>query len=185
MLKIKLCKEKKLNLIVIPYNVDILKFIIKECTRLNYDFNKNQIINGFKQKAKAEEIKEILQDYTATLIKTFIKNQKSGNRWFACIKCINNHIFETAISHLKKGRWCNICTHKKEYRNQRTAKILKNTEKSEINSKKYDKKIYCKFCNCLIHPRTKNQHIKTKKHKRNLLNFTKLITNFSFNNKKN
>jgi len=61
----------------------------------------------------------------------------------------------------------------------------KYAEKVKLIQKKYDKKkIYCKFCNCRLHPRIKNQHIKTKKHKRNLLNFTKLIKNFLFNKKK-
>lgn len=113
--KLILCKEKEINLIVVPYNIDhnkLCHFIANECRKLKYDFVNNpdsfDLDNCIvKVDSKIDEFNKLISSKNGEWI--------DGN--YVCresevtIQCDKGHQWTTKIKYIKNGAWCHTCSY--------------------------------------------------------------------------
>ena len=112
-LKIKLCKEKGVNLIVIPYTVsldNLQDYISLFCNKLNIQIPNKNVIDlqnlQLDYKNKLKELQEIAQSKDGQLLSTTYLGSNKKLTW----TCHNGHTWHATPTYIKHGYWCNKCT---------------------------------------------------------------------------
>lgn len=111
-IKINVCKEKKINLIIIPYFIkqnEICSYIRNELIKINFickqkseSFDINQI---FCDQSKTQELINLIESKNGKLISGKFINQSSE----ITLKCEKSHEWTTKIKYILHGAWCHIC----------------------------------------------------------------------------
>ena len=111
-LKNKICTDKKIYLINIPYTVktdDLQQYIIDDCNKLNINIpNKIKIdidTVEIPYKKNLDNFRSIAKQNGGTLLS---KSYLGSTRKYE-FKCKNNHIFKLTPIQLKNNRWCPTC----------------------------------------------------------------------------
>ncbi len=121
-LKLKLCKNRNIPLIVIPYIInknDFQQFIINKCKKFNINIPNVNIINiknikveyinnRYNLQYKINKLEEI-KNYVVQKKGVLLSNKYINNKTKLEIKCEHNHIFEAVSYAIKKGVWCTQC----------------------------------------------------------------------------
>ena len=125
-IKIILCKEKNINLLIVSYTIkNVEEYIENELTKLQINIiskilrNKIEVINEYK-----ETIKKIVDEKNGKLLtENFILQTDTIQ-----LECENKHIFDTKVKYILIGRWCNSCRNREVPENIRIkiAENLKN-----------------------------------------------------------
>jgi len=111
-LKAKLCNEKKITLIIVPYTIDLDKmddFIVKECEKYGFKINDYKKISlqdlNVYSRGKMEVINEAAKKRGGScLSKTYIdRNTKLS------FKCSKGHIWGARPEDIIRGHWCPNC----------------------------------------------------------------------------
>lgn len=113
-----ICEQRGIILLIIPYDIQhgkIYDFLVKKCTALNLDFNKDDfdLSACYKKFNIKNNLSQIAKNKEGELL-DFIDDK-------ALIRCKNNHQFLIKIKYLKRGIWCNMCG--REVRPERKDKI--------------------------------------------------------------
>ena len=111
--KLKLCKENEVDLIVIPFDIvneNILPYIVKELKDIGYDVDDEKIksfkMNSiYKTRSRTEEIKNLIESKGGKLIDGSYLSGAS----FITIECEKGHQWTTRISCIKNNSWCHQC----------------------------------------------------------------------------
>lgn len=113
-IKIKLCKENNVKLIIIPELINILKidllknFIKTECIRLNIELPKNyDDINIDIRQAycgKVAEAKYLAKLKGGECLSEIFDKDK------LLFKCNKDHLWECSLSKIRTGTWCKLCS---------------------------------------------------------------------------
>jgi hypothetical protein len=114
-IKTEKCKEKGINLIIVPYTIPhnkICKFINDEASNLqltikgNYkEFNLSDLKHT---KTLTQIITDIINEKGGKLIEGVCSNMDS----IIVVKCDKDHIWSTAVKNIKQGCWCAKSTHR-------------------------------------------------------------------------
>lgn len=112
--KKKICLEKGVNLIIIPYTVNyniMQKYIIQECKKLNIIVPNKNIIFDYKkfniyQKSRLEEMKVIAINNNGKLLSKSYINAQIKLKW----QCKEGHIWKAMPMSIKQSKsWCPFC----------------------------------------------------------------------------
>jgi len=116
-LKVKICKKKGINLIVIPYTIKLAnfqEFIINKCKELDIIMPNDEIINiddlEIDYKNRLEELRKIIEKKGGTLLsKSYIgANEKIK------VQCKKGHIWNPKVSSIKNNHWCRKCLYNQD-----------------------------------------------------------------------
>lgn len=120
-LKIKICNENNIKLIIVPYTVQhekIYDFIYDKCIKYGFDVSKSEnfsILSCLSKSGKLAKVKDIIKEKNGEFIKS-IKDD------IICIKCDKGHFWETKLIKICAGSWCHTC-----------GKIVKDDTKEKIS----------------------------------------------------
>jgi hypothetical protein len=156
--KASVCKERNVNLIIIPYTVkmhDIPSFIIEKCKALEYKFNylaPMPISNFLKQRCKLDDITELVERRHGTVVEI---PKEINHVTDIKLKCKEGHEWITTLKYLKRGFWCKICGFKlSDERKEKIAKGMKRKrggDENEVIKHVKTETLYEKPCaKCLI-----------------------------------
>lgn len=116
-MKEQMCKEKEINLLVIPYyenNDDqkLIKYIINKCEELGYtNLNKKINLSLFYEKIPFwDEINELATKKNGKCLSKVFINTKTKMLW----ECEFGHQWEAPLNTIKNGHWCLICSGKEK-----------------------------------------------------------------------
>lgn len=163
-IKIKLCKENDVKLIVIPQLFtrlklsNLMEFIKQKFLELNINvpFNLNEIkidLSKITDRAAFIEYKKIAKSKGGKCLSDIYTNCFEKLKW----QCRLNHVWEAPGYSIKNGSWCPFCAgvvpmtleEVKNLINKKNGILL--SEKYESSSKKI--KICCKVCNTIWTPK--------------------------------
>lgn len=111
-LKVKICKEKGVNLIVIPYTIkpeNFQEFIINRCDELNIKISNKEKINiddlKIDYKNRLSELRQIIEAKGGKLLsKSYLGIDKKIK-----VECKKGHIWYPTAYSIKCGHWCRKC----------------------------------------------------------------------------
>ncbi|AYV75879.1 MAG: hypothetical protein Terrestrivirus3_148 [Terrestrivirus sp.] len=112
-IKLKLCQENNVNLIVVPYTIpqdEIAQYLFDETTKLGYkpgtydDFD-IEIVN--KLASQHEKTLQKIKEKDGILLKGVYMYADSE----LTVRCKNNHEFTTTPKNLNRDLWCDDCAH--------------------------------------------------------------------------
>ncbi|WP_215575299.1 zinc-ribbon domain-containing protein [Bacillus mycoides] len=112
-MKRKMCKEKGIKLITVPYTVAnndelFVKFIVHSLKKLNIFIANNNIIDFKKLNQQLSELKKlnsIAQSHGGKCLSNTYLGSETKLRW----ECSKGHIWETIPYLIKNGSWCPTC----------------------------------------------------------------------------
>ena len=145
--KKSICKKKKILLIVITYEDNLLDLPIKIKNILlknninikKINFKKNIDFNKiYQHRAFINEMQEIAKGRGGKCLASKYDKSSTHYKW----KCKKGHIWENSFNNIKnKGQWCRVCATKKNSEAQRLTikamQILAKKMEGECLSKKY------------------------------------------------
>ncbi|MFS0558880.1 zinc-ribbon domain-containing protein [Brevibacillus sp. 179-C9.3 HS] len=114
-LKEKLCLQKGITLIIIPYdsyNSDesLLQYIIEQLRRFNIDIEislSNFSLNDFYKRSQVlVELRTLAESRNGKLLSNHYINDKSKVRW----QCAEGHTWEAIPNNIKNNSWCPYCS---------------------------------------------------------------------------
>nr|QBK88384.1 MAG: hypothetical protein LCMiAC01_00480 [Mimivirus LCMiAC01] len=111
-LKVLICKEKGVNLIVIPYTIkpeNFQEFIINRCNELNIKIPNKEKINiddlKIDYKNRLNELRQIIEAKGGKLLsKSYMGIDKKIK-----VECKKGHIWHPTAHSIKRGHWCRKC----------------------------------------------------------------------------
>lgn len=116
-LKLELCKENNVYLVIVPYFIETDKmeqYIISQCedfdkyiVNRNISYEKLDIYNDFR----AKEIDALAKSFGGVCLSRFYLGYKTKLKW----KCVNDHEFEATLATVKNGHWCSHCAGNKKH----------------------------------------------------------------------
>lgn len=137
-LKIKLCKENNVNLIVIPYtipNVNLYDHIKTEFTKLGLELNNTPFdVSILKYKSNKEEVNKIVTERGGQVLSGDYLSRDSELE----LKCSLGHVWKTKIMYLCRSEapWCHECAlvRKSDTRKKISSGVIavNNTEEGKI-----------------------------------------------------
>lgn len=105
-LKVKLCEENNVKLIVVPYNCDIKQFIINKLEELHIEFKDTDEPILIKNDIKEKLLNIVKEKEGIILSKQFELTSETIE-----LQCKKEHKWETKIKNILRGLWCNVCGH--------------------------------------------------------------------------
>ncbi|WP_394557878.1 zinc-ribbon domain-containing protein [Priestia aryabhattai] len=116
-IKEKMCKEKGINLIIIPYtenndDENLILFIIKECEKLGYKPPNREIeLSSFYKKIPFwDDIHELATKRGGKCLSETFINKQTKMLW----ECEQGHRWEARLDDVQSGHWCLKCSGKEK-----------------------------------------------------------------------
>ncbi|MED3554088.1 hypothetical protein [Cytobacillus praedii] len=111
--KLNLCKEKGINLIIIPYTIttdsDLIQFIHKKLVSFKVDeITQPENINMgpfYSSSTKLNELSELAIKNGGKLLSNHYHNNKTKLTWM----CQHGHEWDARPNDIKSGQWCSVC----------------------------------------------------------------------------
>ena len=112
-IKVAKCKEKGIDLIIVPYTVpekDICKFIVEELRKKDWEID-NDVIDTFdiyRAKdiiPKTKKLINIIEKKGGKLLEGGYATNKS----IVKVQCNKGHIWSTRVKNIRLNRWCPKC----------------------------------------------------------------------------
>ncbi len=136
-IKIKLCKEHNINLIVIPHTVkcdEVCKYIYNRVKKINIktvnlpkNFNLGEIRNSA---SNTDKIKNMIETKGGKLLEGICVDNSSN----IIIECDKGHIWETKVGYLKNNKgWCHTCA---RVRTNETSQKISSTLSTYLQTEK-------------------------------------------------
>lgn len=113
--KERLCKEKRIHLVVIPYTVNVgderlLTYIFDQLHDLNIlpkiKFTELNLEDFYKASSVLRELRGLAKSKGGQLLSNEYVNDKTKLRW----KCSEGHMWEAVPNNIKNGSWCPHCS---------------------------------------------------------------------------
>lgn len=110
--KIILCEENKIPLIIVPYTVKLSNlqyFLVDHCNKAKINIPNKDIIDITKLKLdyknELKKLQEIAKNNEGELLSNTYLGYNTKLQW----KCKHGHIWNSTPSNIKKGSWCKEC----------------------------------------------------------------------------
>jgi len=112
------CIEKGVTLIQVPYHTNFIKlgkWIKDKCEKEGFKFDRTSKDFNYKtfdiySPKKMEELQEIAEIKGGKCLSKKYINNSTKLKW----QCKEGHIWETAPSNIRSGKWCLVCSVKKQ-----------------------------------------------------------------------
>ncbi len=121
--KIKLCRHKKIVLIVIPYwesysDDNLVRFIKKQLVNTKFIYEKYVSLDEFYMNfSRLKILRKIAENRGGCLVSNYYHNTSIPLEW----QCNCGHRWFTSPSCVKSGQWCNKCAVKRASKKQRVS----------------------------------------------------------------
>jgi len=138
--KERICKEKQIKLIKIPYTISTVeekeKFLITKLEELNVEVVASSIDYSkfWKTQDVLAKYKKIARDRGGKCLSTYYIGRDKPMKW----ECLNGHQWEARPDVTSKGRWCSVCIQNKKRKDKiREIRKLAQQRNGKCLSKKY------------------------------------------------